>query len=166
MNSSGGSGKDGGDDDMGLLVLRMAELADLDFLCNLEQQAFAGDRISRRSWHRFIARRCVFVCEINTRPCAAAVLLTRKGSAKSRLYSFAVDPGMRGRGIGYVFLRQLLFREHDSGRRAVSLEVSERNIAAMELYRKTGFHECGRREGYYQDGASAVKMSIELSRVS
>ncbi len=163
MNFSGGSGKEDADEASGLLGMRRAELADLGFLCDLEQQAFTSDLISSRSWRRFITLGRVFVCEAAAARCAAAVLLTRKGSAKSRLYSFAVDPAMRGKGVGYRCLRQLLIHELNSGRTVVKLEVSERNSAALALYRKAGFKEVDRREGYYQDGTSAIRMSLDLS---
>jgi ribosomal-protein-alanine N-acetyltransferase len=46
------------------------------------------------------------------------------------------------------------------------LEVRESNEAALEMYRKFGFVESGRREGYYKDnGEDAILMSLKSLNV-
>lgn len=42
------------------------------------------------------------------------------------------------------------------------LEVHEQNHAARELYRRLGFHEVGRRSGYYRDGGAALVLRREI----
>jgi ribosomal-protein-alanine N-acetyltransferase len=44
----------------------------------------------------------------------------------------------------------------------VFLEVDERNVAARALYRRAGFYDVGRRQGYYQTGVSALVLRRDL----
>ncbi|MGB5098427.1 MAG: hypothetical protein WBN82_11005, partial [Porticoccaceae bacterium] len=46
---------------------------------------------------------------------------------------------------------------------ALTLEVRADNGAALELYRKLGFVEAGHLPGYYEDGAEALRMRLELT---
>jgi len=49
------------------------------------------------------------------------------------------------------------------GARTVFLEVDEKNAPAGRLYRKAGFYDVGRRQGYYEGGAAALTLRRDLS---
>jgi ribosomal protein S18 acetylase RimI-like enzyme len=42
------------------------------------------------------------------------------------------------------------------------LEVREDNEAALRRYRAAGYAECGRKPGFYDDGATAIAMKKSL----
>ena len=88
-------------------------------------------------------------------------------SAEAEVLTIAVDPALRGRGVGADLLREHLARATLSGARAIFLEVDPDNVAAIALYRRFGFRDVGRREGYYRlkDGqsASALVMRKDLA---
>jgi ribosomal-protein-alanine N-acetyltransferase len=44
----------------------------------------------------------------------------------------------------------------------VFLEVDERNQPARRLYRRAGFAEVGRRQGYYDSAAAALVLRRDL----
>ena len=44
------------------------------------------------------------------------------------------------------------------------LEVAEPNLAARALYARSGFHEAGRRRGYYRDPAGRAVDALVLSK--
>jgi ribosomal-protein-alanine N-acetyltransferase len=48
--------------------------------------------------------------------------------------------------------------------RAVFLEVGDDNVPALRLYRRAGFREVGRREGYYRDQAGKASTALVLRR--
>jgi [ribosomal protein S18]-alanine N-acetyltransferase len=48
------------------------------------------------------------------------------------------------------------------GARTVFLEVGEQNTPACRLYRRAGFREVGRRQGYYDSGATALVLRRDL----
>lgn len=70
-----------------------------------------------------------------------------------------VLPDFRGTGRGHRVISMLLDalaeRGDDGG---MTLEVHERNHAAIAVYSRAGFMERGRRSAYYPDGAGALIM--------
>lgn len=81
--------------------------------------------------------------------------------------TIATHPDFRGRGIGKKLLSFALDAAMDEGAISTFLEVRESNTAALEMYRKFGYVEDGRREGYYKDNAeAAILMSAPLTRAS
>ena len=86
----------------GDLFIRIAEPGDLAELFRIENAAFSGDRISRRSFKRFLesSRARLVVAAGSDGLVGYALLLLRQGTALARLYSLAVDPACRGQGLG------------------------------------------------------------------
>ncbi len=68
----------------------------------------------------------------------------------------------RGRGLGREFLKLLLEELKGKGVKRLLLEVSDKNIPAIGLYRSLGFLESGRRRNYYPDGSDALLMELHL----
>ena len=76
--------------------------------------------------------------------------------------TFATHPDYRQRGIGKKLLLHTLRSAKDEGAIASFLEVRESNDAALEMYRKFGYVESGRREGYYKDNnEAAILMKLD-----
>jgi len=65
--------------------------------------------------------------------------------------TIAVDPDLRGRGLGALLLTSLLTRAMVLGARRATLEVRVSNEAAQGLYLKYGFQIVERRRRYYSD---------------
>jgi ribosomal-protein-alanine N-acetyltransferase len=75
------------------------------------------------------------------------------------LLKIAVNPDYRRKGIAYQFLNRCLNEISKKHFRTVFLEVRPSNAAALNLYRKTGFHVIGKRPKYYTDtGEDAIIM--------
>jgi [ribosomal protein S18]-alanine N-acetyltransferase len=89
-------------------------------------------------------------------------ILSRIVAGEAEILSVAVAPGWRGRGFSRPLLDLHLRRLAGLGARAVFLEVDEKNAHAGRLYRKAGFYEVGRRQGYYQGGATALVLRRDL----
>ncbi len=69
---------------------------------------------------------------------------------EGQITNIAVHPDHRREGLGYTIVQALLRHAKDCRLESVSLEVRASNTAAIELYRKAGFTEAGRRRGFYQ----------------
>ncbi len=70
--------------------------------------------------------------------------------------TIATHPDFRKQGIGEKLLSFALQSAKDEGAVGSFLEVRESNSAALELYRKFGYVESGRRTGYYKDNDEAA----------
>jgi ribosomal-protein-alanine N-acetyltransferase len=94
----------------------------------------------------------------------AGFILSRMVTDEAEILSVAVAARWRGRGLARRLLDLHLRRLAGLGTRAVFLEVEEGNQPALRLYRRAGFRQVGRREGYYQEsrGAAALILRRDL----
>jgi ribosomal-protein-alanine N-acetyltransferase len=94
-------------------------------------------------------------------------ILSRLAAGEAEILSVAIAPSWRGRKLARPLLDLHLRRLAGLGTRAVFLEVGERNTPATRLYRRAGFREVGKRQGYYQapseGGATALVMRRDLA---
>ncbi len=86
----------------------------------------------------------------------------RHGAKSARLYSLAVDPSQGRRGVGRALLQacERYARARDRG--VLRLEVRYDNASAIALYEKMGYRQFGQHEGYYADGAAALRFEKRL----
>src|SRR5215213_2006841 len=89
-------------------------------------------------------------------------ILSRRAADESEILSVAVARAWQGRGLARRMLDLHLRRLAGLGLRAVFLEVDEENTPARRLYARAGFHEVGRRPGYYAQ--SGGKGALVLRR--
>ena len=92
-----------------------------------------------------------------------AFILSRLAAAEAEILSVAVAPGWRARGLSRPLLDLHLRRLAGLGVRTIFLEVDEKNAAAGRLYRRAGFYEVGRRQGYYAGGVAALVLRRDLA---
>jgi RimJ/RimL family protein N-acetyltransferase len=74
----------------------------------------------------------------------------------------AVAREWRGRGVGSALLAAAIEWAHDRGLHKLSLGVFAHNTAAIELYRKFGFVEEGRRIKQYRRANGELWDAIEM----
>lgn len=92
-------------------------------------------------------------------------VLTRTVLDEAEILSVAVASGQRRRGLAHALMTRHLDGLAAAGIERVHLEVDAQNAAALALYRRLGFVETGRREGYYQrpDGTRAAALTLTRS---
>jgi ribosomal-protein-alanine N-acetyltransferase len=76
-------------------------------------------------------------------------IMSRLAAGEAEILSVAVSASHRGRGLARRLLDLHMGRLLGLGVRVIFLEVDEGNTAARRLYRRAGFGEAGRRQGYY-----------------
>lgn len=81
---------------------------------------------------------------------------------EGHILDVAVDPDLRGGGVGRLLVEQVIKDCRAAGAEFVSLEVRESNLSAISLYKKIGFAETGRRKRYYENGEDALMMECLL----
>jgi len=146
------------------LTVGAAREEDLDAIEALENAAFPEDRLSRRSLRAFLraAHRPVIVAKFGDSLAGYALITLRKGGVTARIYSLARHPTHAGRGVGRALLQACERYGRAHGRRAMRLEVRYDNASAIALYEKMGYRPFGRYEGYYADGAAALRFEKRL----
>ncbi len=93
----------------------------------------------------------------------AGFLLWRGAAEEAEILSIAIMPSFRGCGAGRYLIRQLFDRAARVQARQIFLEVKEDNRAALALYKRAGFVEVGRRQGYY-DTDSGLKQDALIMK--
>jgi ribosomal-protein-alanine N-acetyltransferase len=99
-------------------------------------------------------------------PKPTGFVLSRTVLDEAEILTVAIAPEAQGKGHARPLLLHHLDALSRRGVTQVHLEVEEGNVPAIALYRRLGFQETGRRDGYYQkaDGtrASALTMALGL----
>jgi len=68
---------------------------------------------------------------------------------EAELQAIGVLPEWRRSGVGFALMEAVLATAQGWSSERLLLEVRVGNLSAIELYRRTGFSEDGRRKGYY-----------------
>jgi [ribosomal protein S18]-alanine N-acetyltransferase len=121
----------------------------------------------QRGWgedeiHRLLADPSVVGHRVMIGGTMAGFILSRLAGGEAEILSVAIAPARRGRGLSGPLLALHLRRLAGLGVRAVFLEVGQHNAPACRLYKRAGFYEVGRRQGYYEGGESALVLRRDL----
>ncbi|HKL07297.1 MAG TPA: ribosomal protein S18-alanine N-acetyltransferase [Bacteroidales bacterium] len=148
----------------GDIKMEKAQPADLNEILALEKQCFFSDAFFRHQFYYFIHKsKSEFVVVRNPHKIIAYLIIQiRKNSRKYRIYSLAIAPEARGTGIGEKLLEYAERLARKNNIQKITLEVSEKNVAAIHLYKKMGFQIEKTRAGYYADGSPAWIMVKEV----
>ncbi|HML91473.1 GNAT family N-acetyltransferase [Methyloceanibacter sp.] len=92
----------------------------------------------------------------------AGFLIARTAADEAELLTIGVLPDHRKRGAGQALLREAAEVLGAAGVGRLFLEVEETNRPALALYRGLGAVPVGRRPGYYENGADAAVLRLDL----
>lgn len=151
------------------IAIRPGIPADLPRLTAIENEAFAGDRLSQRALARHLrsptAGLLVAVAADGT-VVGYALLLFRRNATVARLYSLAVGRTARGQGLARRLIAAAEEAAAGRGAAAMRLEVRVDNLAAIRLYEALGYGSFGRRRGYYEDRSDALRYQKPLPQLA
>jgi [ribosomal protein S18]-alanine N-acetyltransferase len=121
----------------------------------------------RRGWgedevSRLLLEGNVVAHRVMIRRTLAGFIMSRMAADEAEILSVAIAPNRRGRGLSRPLLDFHLRNLAGRAVRAVLLEVDEQNEPARRLYGRAGFREVGRRQGYYESGATALVLRRDL----
>lgn len=145
-------------------MIRDATLDDLSALADLERHCFETDRLSRRSFRHLLTRgnASLVVDEADGVLTGYSLVLFHRNTSLARLYSFAVEPARRHRGIARALLEHSETVARDRGAVAMRLEVRLDNADAIGFYRKAGYRQFSTYPDYYEDHMDAVRLEKKL----
>lgn len=140
------------------VIFRPANKTDIKPLVDIENQCFSEDKLSQRNflWMLEKAHADIIVALSDSQIVGYGLLLYRRGTSLARLYSLALLPEYRGRGLAPRLLSELedYSRQHDCV--YLRLEVRPDNQAAIALYRSMGYRQFDRKLDYYDDHSEAL----------
>lgn len=76
------------------------------------------------------------------------------------IMNIVVKKDYRNKGIGSLILENLILLCNKSNLKSLSLEVNEKNIPAINLYKKFEFKNIGIRKNYYKDENGIIMKKI------
>jgi ribosomal-protein-alanine N-acetyltransferase len=137
--------------------------------CDAEAIARLHARSFRRGWSEdeiesMLADRAVLAHRAMIGRHFAGFIMSRAALDEAEILSIAVAEEFRGRNVARALLGQHLDQLASRGVRIVFLEVDENNEPALRLYRRAGFVEVGRREGYYRSASGKAATALVLRR--
>ena len=147
------------------LEIRQAKLYDVPAMARIERDSFEAPWSADEITKDVTAGGNVYVAVALAGDERAGYAEIRMISGEAQIYNIAIAPEFRREGIGEALLRHCIDKAEADGCKLVTLEVRGSNEAAMELYKKLGFHEVGCRKGYY-NGEDAVLMDLDLGKVT
>jgi ribosomal-protein-alanine N-acetyltransferase len=143
------------------VLVRFASKHDLEAIYGVEDESFSDPYP-----HNLIAkllRDCpttFFVAECSPGIIAGYCVASEKGKS-AHLISIGVLRMYRRRGVGTALIQRLL-ASLNARVKELRLEVKRDNREAIVLYEELGFKQVGLIDHYYQDGSTAVKMTLAL----
>lgn len=142
--------------------IRTAALADVAALGVIERACFSDPWSDRSLSEALASPYGVGVVATGTGR-VLGYLLAREVGGSGEILNLAVAPGARRGGVGSALLEEGLRLLGLRGAREVFLEVRASNLAATELYARSGFRAVGSRRGYYRAPTEdALVMRLEI----
>jgi GNAT superfamily N-acetyltransferase len=102
----------------------------------------------------------IYIGLIDGRPVAACAL-QKQDEGVYELAKMAVDPGLRGQGLGRRLLSGVIGRAREMGIRKLTIVSNRRLAPALHLYRDAGFREVSLQHREY----ARVDIELELNLV-
>lgn len=149
--------------DITLRLLASPDLAQLEALEQRQERSW-----SRRQLEEVLQESRVAVLGMELANELVAYAVVARLPFDAELQAMLVAPEWRRHGLGESLLQAVIDQAQQWGSERLLLEVRAGNAAALQLYRRAGFVEEGRRRGYYpplEQGAGAedaVLMSRRL----
>ena len=144
-------------------MIRKMEISDADEVYNIENQAFfepwsKKNLIKDLKSNSFLNH---YVAEVDGK--VVGFYISSHVMDEAEIFTIAVDSDFQKKGIATSLLNHLVKTSLSKNIKEIWLEVSTKNTAAINLYKKFGFEVMGIRKNYYQKiGADAYNMKKEL----
>lgn len=145
--------------------VRFATPGDVHALARLELRCFDTDILSVRSFRHLISKghAALMVAATERQLIAYVLVLFHRNTSMARMYSLAVEPQCRGRGIAERLIHEVEGEALSRGVVSMRLEVRRDNRAALKLYHALGYREFAVFPDYYEDHMDALRLEKALA---
>jgi len=149
------------------VTIREPKPEDIDQLLAIERRCFRTHRFIREDFQYHLRNPLsIFaVAEVAGEIAGYVAGIIYQGAHRKigRIYSMAVLPKWRTRGIGSRFLRYFEHEAAMAGSQAVTLEVRKTNRTAYSLYTHAGYEVKKTLANYYAIGSDGLRMRKQLN---
>ena len=148
------------------IQIRDAALSDIEALVRLENASFQTDRLSRRQFRYMLTRgrsRTLLADDPQSGLLGYVLVLFSRGTSVARLYSIAVAPQARGRGVARALVAAAEAAAWEQDRAYMRLEIRRDNPASQALFEGTGYRRFGVLSDYYEDHMEALRYEKTLA---
>lgn len=142
-----------------MMKIRRAHKDDVSTILDIEERSFSYSWFSRRAVSYHIKNNLVLCATIDGVVAGYICLSPLTKTKKRRVYSVAVSPDYRKRGIAEALMREA-HKQCDAD--IVTLEVDEKNSSAINLYNKLGYTQFGYYKHYYGNHKHALRLKKVL----
>jgi ribosomal-protein-alanine acetyltransferase len=151
-----------------MVKFRKATSDDLYSVYEIEKACFDAECFSLRQFRYLLNKaKSVFMVAEETGTIVGYIVLLRKNNVNGlRIYSIAISPDHRKKGIARQLLDEAERQTVEMKLAFLYLEVSEENKEARSLYEQAGFTDVGFIPSYYHDGSAAIQMRKVLQTKS
>lgn len=138
---------------------------DVNEIVELENASFSSDAFSKKRFLYLISKANseFIIVRKEHNLVAYLIILKRKNSIRYRIYSLAIAKEAQGKGLAKRLLNYAEQQAKKELKREISLEVSENNLSAINLYKSQSYQVIGVKENYYSDGNNALLMLKRLN---
>jgi ribosomal-protein-alanine N-acetyltransferase len=150
------------------IVIEMSAARDIDAVMQVMDTAF--DPVFGEAWNRgqclgmlTLPDVWLLTARADGEDAVAGFALTRRTVDEAELLLIGVRPAARGKGIGRALIERTCREARIRGAVKLMLEVRATN-PALDLYRKSGFRQIGRRKDYYRGADGQLNDALTLSR--
>jgi len=147
-------------------MLREAREEDFQYISLLQQENFLHEPWNMKAITEVMRLDGIKSFVSTTENIITAYIIYRIIIDECEIVSIAVADSFKQKKIGKSLLDRMVEEIKKSDVNVVHLEVAEDNTAAINMYKKSGFKESGKRPGYYNRGAekpvNAILMKLTI----
>lgn len=144
------------------LIIRKANLNDFNDIYNIETVSFKEESFPIWLIKELLLNFSEFFLIAEFKGKVVGYISAVLENNRCHIYSIAVLPDFRNKGIASKLLMELLKKLKESNIKKVYLEVKTNNIIAIKLYEKFNFKIKEVKRKYYSDGSDAYIMELSL----
>ena len=117
---------------------------------------------SFKQWEKELKKEYVYAFAYLKNRKIIGLCVFQKIFCNAEITYFSIHPTFQRKGFGKKLFRETFKQYKEFAIEKITLEVSEKNIAAINFYQFFGFKTIGIRKNYYKDGSNALLQEKEL----
>ena len=142
-------------------MISIAKVNDVDRIYSLSSSLITDPQLSKDDILRYVDDKNILMLVLQDGEMIIGYSIIRLSIDEAEIDEIGIDKNYQGKGYGKTLLKEVEHQLYQRGIKRVLLEVREKNLTAISLYKKSGYQIYKRREKYYLDD-NALCMHKEI----